>query len=419
MTVLGCIADDFTGGSDVAAALRRSGLSVVLLFGVPEDSTPAPDCDAIVVALKSRTVPVGEAVADTLRSWEWLRARGVPRLYFKYCSTFDSTDEGNIGPVTDALLAAMDESTALICPASPEHGRTVYRGHLFVGDQLLSDSSMRHHPLTPMTDPNLVEVLCRQTAGPVGLLDLSSVRGGAEVVAERLKDLEASGVRHVVVDATDAADLATVATAAVAMTLTTGGAGLAGALGHVLADDRPEVSPGTDLDLPSGPGIVLAGSCSRATLTQVALAQQSFPSYRLDPVATPDPGDLVQEALTWLRANWNTGPVLMYSSATPDDQARARAAMGSDTSAILETALGELACEAADLGAARIVVAGGETSGAVVQALGVRSVLVLGEEDTGVPWCLPTDEPAVALLLKSGNFGTDDLLVRAMRGAGS
>jgi 3-dehydrotetronate 4-kinase len=419
MTVLGCIADDFTGGTDVAAALRRSGLSVGLMFGVPDGSTSAPECDAIVIALKSRTVPAGDAVADTLLSWEWLRARGVPRLYLKYCSTFDSTDEGNIGPVTDALLAAMDEPTVLICPASPEHGRTVYRGHLFVGDQLLSDSSMRHHPLTPMTDSNLVGVLGRQTPGPVGLLDLSSVRGGAKVVAERLEELEASGVRHVVVDATEAADLTTVATAAVGMPLTTGGAGLAGALGQVLADERPEVSPGEDLLLPSGPGIVLAGSCSRATLNQVALATQSFPSYRLDPVATPDPDKLLGEALTWLRDNWETGPVLMYSSATPDDQARARAAMGPDTAAILETALGELACEAAGLGAARIVVAGGETSGAVVQALGVRSVVVLGEQDTGVPWCLPTGEPAVALLLKSGNFGSNDLLVRALRGADS
>ena len=418
MTLLGCIADDFTGGTDVAAALRRSGLSVLLLLGLPDDALAPPETDAVVIALKTRTVPAGDAVAETLVAHQWLAARGVERIYFKYCSTFDSTDRGNIGPVTDALLSALGATSTLICPASPEHGRTTYRGHLFVGDQLLSDSPMRHHPLTPMTDSNLVAVLGRQTDGRVDLLDLTTVRSGEEAVAARLKDLDSAGVRHVVVDATETDDLLTVAKAAITRHLTTGGAGLAGALGAVLAQGTSPVEgdPVADLDLPPGPGVILAGSCSRATLGQVAHARAHFASYRLDPVATPDPADMRAAATNWLLEHWGSGPVIVYSSALPDEQAAARLAMGPETPHLLEATLGALAGLAVEQGAARIVVAGGETSGAVVQALGVRSVVVLGEADIGVPWCLPTETPGPALLLKSGNFGTEDLLVRAMQG---
>ena len=419
MTLLGCIADDFTGGTDVAAALRRSGLSVLLLFGVPEDATELPASDAVVIALKSRTIPADEAVADSLRAMAWLQDQGVERTYFKYCSTFDSTDQGNIGPVTEALLTSTSAQITLVCPASPEHGRTSYRGHLFVGNQLLSESSMATHPLTPMTDSNLVAVMGRQTTRPVGLLGLDTIRAGRDAIAARLKDLEATGVAHVVVDAIDQQDLLAVADVAEALPLLTGGAGLAGAVGTVLASANlpANAEQGLDANLPPGPGLVLAGSCSRTTLAQVAEAANAFPSYRLDPAATPDPQVMIEQARTWLRDSWGSGPLLMYSSATPVEQEAARLAMGPETSAVLEHALGELAREAADLGVARIVVAGGETSGAVVQALGYRSVVVLGEEDRGVPWCAPTDTPGTVVLLKSGNFGTEDLLVRAMRGA--
>jgi 3-dehydrotetronate 4-kinase len=419
MTFLGCIADDFTGGTDVAAALRRSGLSVVLHFGVPDPGTEAPESDAVVIALKSRTVPAEDAVAESLQALAWLRSQGTERAYFKYCSTFDSTDGGNIGPVTEAFLAATGSPITLVCPASPEHGRTTYQGHLFVGDQLLSESSMRTHPLTPMTDSNLVAVMERQSTRPVGLLALGTIRAGGVAIHERLKDLEASGVAHVVVDAIEADDLVAVAEVVEMLPLLTGGAGLAGALGTVLAATSQHTPSSLDLDFapPAGPGLVLAGSCSRATLGQVARASEVFPSYRLDPAATPDPAVMLDRARSWLREHWGSGPLVMYSSATPAEQEAARAAMGPLTSAILEEQLGELARDASGLGAARIVVAGGETSGAVVQALGYRSVVVLGEEDRGVPWCAPVDAPGAVLLLKSGNFGTEDLLVRAMRGA--
>jgi len=418
--VLGCIADDYTGGTDVAAALRRAGLRTVLLFGVPDEADPLPECDAAVVALKSRTIAAAEAVAVSLQVYRWLAGHGVQQIYFKYCSTFDSTDEGNIGPVTDALLDAADTSESaitLICPASPEHGRTTYRGHHFVGDVLLSDSSMRHHPLTPMTDPNLVRVLSRQTPHRVGLLDLDTVRDGVEAVRSRLADLAGAGVRHVVVDATCDADLDTVAAATRSMAVLTGGAGLARAIGAAAAG--PSTTAGSRNDLPAGPGLILAGSCSAATLEQVDRAAAQFPAHRLDPAATPDPAELLATATDWLKGHLGAGPVMIYSSAGPERRAAALAAMGPTTADVLERTLGELARTAVSLGVRRVVVAGGETSGAVVSALDVQTVLVAAEEDHGVPWCVTTDQPALGLLLKSGNFGRPDLLVRAMEGVTS
>jgi uncharacterized protein YgbK (DUF1537 family) len=411
---LGCIADDFTGGTDVAAALRRAGLTVTLYFGLP-GTAPAPTSDAVVIALKTRTVAAQEAVEESLTALSWLQSQDVDKVYFKYCSTFDSTAEGNIGPVTDALLGAVGERQTVICPASPEHGRTVYQGHLFVGRDLLSESSMRHHPLTPMTDANLVRVLSPQSDGLVGLLRLQVVQEGSDAVAEQLEQLAADGVRHVVVDAVTDGDLQTIVAGAQHLRLLTGGAGLAGALGTALSTHLPVEGP--TVALPGGPGVVLAGSCSAATLEQVAAAEEAFPSHRLDPAATPDPDEMLGKALAWLRANWGAGPLLVYSSAGPHERERARAAMGPDTADVLERTLGHVAREAAALGAARIVVAGGETSGAVVQALDVHTVTVEGEADRGVPWCLTHHEPPMALLLKSGNFGRADLLVRSMEGA--
>lgn len=415
MITLGCIADDFTGGTDVAAALRRAGMSVVLQFGVPADATPLPDVDAVVVALKTRTLPASEAVRESLSALRWLQQSDVEKVYFKYCSTFDSTDAGNIGPVTDALLDALGETATVICPASPEHGRTMYRGHLFVGDDLLSESSMRHHPLTPMTQSKIPDVLARQTTHRVGLLGLPVLRGGPGALARGLDQLIADDVRHVVVDTLDDADLDTVATAFAGLRLLTGGAGLAGALAGVLRS-AATADPAPIDDLPGGPGVVLAGSCSATTLDQVARARGVFASHRLDPVETPDEPAMLDRATTWLRDHWSDGPVLVYSSAGPDDRARARAAMGPETSEILERVLGAVAREAVALGARRVVVAGGETSGAVVQALDVAGVVVGTEADRGVPWLRTTGERPVALLLKSGNFGSEDLLVRAMDG---
>lgn len=395
---LGVIADDYTGATDVAATLRRSGLRVVLHFGLPAAAAVVPDSDAVVIALKTRTVGRGQAVEQSLQAQHWLAEQGATRLYFKYCSTFDSTDEGNIGVVADALAEAVGESLTIVCPASPEHGRTVYRGHLFVGDRLLSESSMRQHPLTPMTDPDLVRVLGRQTEHAVAALSLPVVRRGVEAVQLELDRLRAEGVRHVVTDAVQDQDLRTIARACADRRLLTGGAGLAGALGDpgTRPDEGEEV-------LPSGPGIVLAGSCSTTTLTQVAGAREEMPSFRLRIGAEA-------EALAWLRDHASQ-TVMLYASAPPEEQG------GPGEAEVFEKTLAELGERAVELGYRRLVVAGGETSGAVVKALGVESVEVTAEADRGVPWCLSTTEPRIALLLKSGNFGTRDLLSRAARGA--
>ncbi|WP_214110128.1 3-oxo-tetronate kinase [Acrocarpospora catenulata] len=402
MTVLGCVADDYTGGTDVAAALRRSGLRTVLLFGTPPPGVDIPDCDAVVVALKTRSAPAREAVAASLAARDRLTGLGARRVYFKYCSTFDSTDEGNIGPVADALTEAAGERLTVVCPAAPEHGRTVYQGHLFVGDRLLSESPMRHHPLTPMTDPDLVRVLGAQTQYGVALVAHQTIARGQDAVRAALDELEARGVRYAVTDAVDDRDLDVVARAAAHLPVLTGAAGLARAAGALAASRTPVRD---DLPvLPSGPGVVLAGSCSAATLEQVARAREHMPSHRLDPAG----GDLAGKAIHWLETHFGgSGQVMVYSSAPPEERSPGSAE-------ILEQALAAVAARAAQLGARRIVVAGGETSGAVVNALGVTGAVVGGEADPGVPWLLTTGHPPLALLLKSGNFGRPDLLVQAV-----
>lgn len=416
--LLGCVADDYTGATDVATALRRSGFRPAILFGgVPGDRRAPRGTDAVVVALKSRTAPPADAVSWSLEAADWFDGLGVRRVFHKYCSTFDSTDAGNIGPVTDALLDRSGARSTVICPSSPVHGRTVYGGQLFVHEQLLSESPMRHHPLTPMTDSDLVRVLGRQTPHPVALLPHAVVRSGPEAVRERLESLEADGVRHVVTDAIDDADLRVIAAATQHLSVLTGAAGLAAALAPdgVSAGYPPARSGAgrTDVELPAGPAVVLAGSCSRATLEQLAYARERMPSHRLDPLATPDAEQMRAQALSWLRDHLGGPPVLVYSSAGPEERAAAAEVFGARTAEIFEDVLGDLARAARGSGARRIVVAGGETSGAVIQRLGVESALVGHEEDPGVPWLLTQDEPSTALLLKSGNFGRADLLLRA------
>jgi 3-dehydrotetronate 4-kinase len=408
---LGCVADDYTGGTDVASALRRQGLGTLLLFGPPRPDWAAADADAVVVALKSRNRPPAEAVAVSLAAQRWLREQGIGALFFKYCSTFDSTDDGNIGPVADALLEAAGSRFTVVCPTSPEHGRTVHQGHLFVGDRLLSESSMRHHPLTPMTDPDLVRVLGRQTPHRVALVPSEEVRQGPAVVAAAFERLRGQEVRFAVTDATTDDDLATVAAAARDLPVVTGAAGLVRLLAASLARE-PSTSRRERLStapLPGGPVLILAGSSSAATLEQVARARERFPAYRLDPVADPDPGDLRAKAVDWMDRHLEGGTVLVYASAPPSERDQA----GSGAARALELTMAELARAAVGRGVRRIVVAGGETSGAVVDGLGIDRVVVAREEDLGVPWLVTSGPAPLALLLKSGNFGRPDLLLRA------
>ncbi|MBQ0854702.1 four-carbon acid sugar kinase family protein [Streptomyces sp. BH-SS-21] len=412
---IGCIADDFTGGTDVAAAFRRAGLRTALVFGTPDDTTVLPaDCDAAVVALKSRSTPADEAVADSLAAQRWLWAKGAAQVYFKYCSTFDSTAKGNIGPVTDALMNAAGAAVTLHCPASPPNGRTVYRGHLFVHDQLLSDSPLRHHPLNPMTDPVLVRLLAAQTPHQVALIDWPTVRQGVEAVRDALVAHRQAGVRHVVADALTDDDLAVLGAAALELPVVAGAAGLAEGLGHAY----PAAATAAPEPLPrGGRAAVLAGSCSARTLEQIAqFYAADLPSLHLDVLAAATGRDVTGEALAWYDAQDGDRPVLIYASASPEELAAVQAQLGvAEAAAQVEELLGTLASHLVDRGVRRLLVAGGETSGAVTTALGVRAVLVGEEADPGVPWTYATTARGdLALMLKSGNFGAPDLFTRAL-----
>ncbi|HZQ81495.1 MAG TPA: 3-oxo-tetronate kinase [Gaiellaceae bacterium] len=381
------IADDVTGATDLCGALARAGLRPVQTIG----PWPAelPQCDAVVVALKSRTAPVAAAVAESLRALAWLQELDAERIFFKYCSTFDSTPEGNIGPVADALLDALGEEFTVVCPAYPENGRTVYLGHLFVHGRLLSESSLAHHPLTPMTDADLVRVLGRQTQRPVTLVPHDVVARGAEAIAAQFAE------GYAVVDAIDGADLIALGAACRELRLVTGAAGLGEAVASALG------LPPRVLEQPAveGPAAVIAGSCSQATMAQVERMASRHTAIRLEPRGA-DVGD---EAVAALAA----GPVLVYASAPPEEREAADAAA-------VEERLGAVARRLADAGARRIVVAGGETSAAVVQALGIRVLQVGAEIARGVPWMTTVDEPRLALALKSGNFGGPDFFLEAV-----
>jgi uncharacterized protein YgbK (DUF1537 family) len=412
--LLGAIADDMTGATDLCSTLVREGMRTVQTIGVARD-LELPDVDAVVVGLKSRTAPVADAVRDSREALDWLRELGARQFFFKYCSTFDSTPEGNIGPVADALLDALGAELTIVCPAYPANGRTVYRGHLFVGDTLLSDSSMAQHPLTPMTDSNLVRFLGRQTPRQVGLVPFEVVRSGPAAVERMLADLRTAGVAYAVVDALDGSDLRTIGSACASLPLVTGGAGVA--LG--LPDNfrragllRPHAGA-PEPQRVEGPVAVIAGSSSSATREQVRVMSEHYPSLKLDPL-DGDAGALASQAAEQL----SDGAVLVYSTASPEEVARVQERLGVEgASRNVESALGEVARHLVVAGARTVVVAGGETSGAVVAALGIRALEVGREIATGVPWMTSLRQPRLTLALKSGNFGGRDFFLKAIEAA--
>jgi len=413
--LLGCIADDFTGATDLANTLVRQGMSTVVLLGVPNGRVP--DADAVVVALKSRSIPAGDAVRLSLNALDYLKRGGARQYYFKYCSTFDSTDAGNIGPVADALLAALGVAFTVACPAFPTNKRTIYQGNLFVGDQLLAESSMRDHPLNPMTDSSLVRVLQRQAQGKVGLIPFVVVTQGAAAIKAEMQRLALTGVRHAIVDALTDQHLFAVGEACSEMQLLTGGSGLALGLPENFRRVKLlKTAAASELPRVGGHAVVLSGSCSAATQRQVAALQRQCESFALDALALArDPG-VVAKALAWARPRLGQKPLLIYSTAAPKQIEEVQAALGRERAgAMVEQALGEIAKDLVARGARRLVVAGGETSGAVVTALGITGLRVGAEIDPGVPWTASLDEKPIALALKSGNFGGDDFFLKAFR----
>jgi uncharacterized protein YgbK (DUF1537 family) len=397
--LLACIADDLTGATDLGVTLAREGLSVVQVNGVP-GQLPAPRTDAVVVALKSRTSAPAEAVAWSLESLEWLRRAGARRVYFKVCSTFDSTPRGNIGPVADALLEALEAPFALVTPAYPRNARTVYRGNLFVGEVPLAESGMRDHPLTPMRDSNLVRVLAAQTRHPVGLVGFDAVEGGAAAVRARSAALRQEGCRYGIVDAIRDEHLVAAGEACADMPLAVGGAGLAMGIARSLARRAPKAAEPA-LPKVGGAAAILAGSCSEATLAQVAAAKGRYPSLRLDPAKLD-----ADAALAWAKPRLGDGPVMLYTSAPPGERAGGR-------EADIEQAFRAIAKGLAAAGVRRFVVAGGETSGAVAEALGARALAIGPEIAPGVPWTATLGGEPMLLALKSGNFGGPDFFMQA------
>ncbi len=416
MALLGCIADDFTGATDLASTLVKGGMRAVQLIGVPKPGDAIPEADVLIVALKSRTAPAREAVADSLSALAWLQKAGCRQFFFKYCSTFDSTEAGNIGPVADALTEALGSGFALACPAFPTNGRTVFQGHLFVGAVLLNESGMENHPLTPMTDANLVRVLSRQTTGTVGLVPFATVDAGAVAIRKAMTGLKEIGRRYAIVDAVTDAHLRAIGEAAEGHALITGGSGVALGLpenfrrqGLLAASD-----PGALPDV-AGHAAVLAGSCSRATLFQIGNARGEVPTLELDALATPDVAALTAQALEWMEGKLGAAPIVIAASAPPDKVAALQAKLGREAAgALVEEVLANVAEALVARGVRRLVVAGGETSGAVVQRLGVRALRIGGEIDPGVPWTYAegSGEPML-LALKSGNFGAPDFFTKA------
>jgi uncharacterized protein YgbK (DUF1537 family) len=418
-TLLGVIADDFTGATDIASMLARGGLRTVMVIGVP--AGPLPAADAIVVALKSRTARVAQAVEQSLAALRALQSAHAHRFIFKVCSTFDSTPEGNIGPVADALMDALDTDLALVCPAFPENGRTVFRGHLFVADELLSDSGMRSHPLTPMTDANLVRVLQAQSRRRVGLLRHDTVAAGATAVRSRIAELLAQGVGLVIADAIDDPALRVLGDVGADWPLLVAGSGLALGLPAAYAE-RGWVTPavGADqLDPLPGPAAIVSGSCSQATRGQVARWREAGAAARaIDCRALCQSAEaadaVVDAALAWARETLPRRPLLIHAGVEPVQLAALQAEFGVDRAGVaVEQALARIAVGLVDAGVSRLVVAGGETSGAVVQALGVQSLRIGPAICPGVPWTQCADRP-LWLALKSGNFGGPDFFAQAL-----
>jgi uncharacterized protein YgbK (DUF1537 family) len=414
--LLGCIGDDFTGSTDLASFLVASGMRTIQLTGLPEETYDLSDVDAAVISLKSRTQEPKAAVADSLRALEWLRSYDCKQYYFKYCSTFDSTDKGNIGPVADALLEALGESFTIACPALPVNGRTVYNGYLFVNGVLLNESGMQHHPLTPMNDANLVRVLGRQTGGKVGLVGQAAVSMGADAIRRRYAELAAAH-RYAVTDALFTKDLVEIGHASNELKLLTGGSGLAVGLADNFEKQGlfAKAPNAAQLDRIEGEALILSGSCSNATLEQVAVFKARHLALKLDPLALHQGSQTPEWAMRWFQDNRHQGPLMVYATDHAGAVKRCQDELGSERAGtLIERTFAEIARAAATQGVTRFIVAGGETSGAVVQALGVKALKIGPPIAPGVPVTQTLGGKPLLLALKSGNFGDGDFFAKAL-----
>ena len=414
--LLGCIADDFTGATDLANNLVRAGMRVVQAIGVPATPLDA-EVDAVVVALKSRTIAPAEAIAQSLAALRWLQAQGAQQIYFKYCSTFDSTPQGNIGPVTEALMEALQCDFTIATPAFPDNKRTVFKGYLFAGDVLLNESGMQNHPLTPMTDPNLVRVLQAQCKRKVGLIDHAVVARGAAAITERIEQLKGEGMTIAIVDAVSNDDLLRLGPAIAKIPLVTAGSGVA--IGLPANFGLAPSSQASALPAAAGLRAVVSGSCSLATNRQVLdFIQRGGAALAIDPLRIAAGVDVAAETLAWATPLVGKQPVLVYSTAEAGAVKSVQGRLGvEEAGAMVERTIAAIARGLVERGVRQLVVAGGETSGACVQALGIAQMQIGPQIDPGVPWCHARTDVAegtsVHIALKSGNFGGDDFFTKA------
>jgi len=415
--LLGCIADDFTGATDLASFLVASGMRTVQLMGVPTGPVDLSEADAVVIAMKTRTQATNEAVADSLEALKWLNQYQCEQYYFKYCSTFDSTSEGNIGPITDAFLDALGSEFTIACPSLPVNGRSVYNGYLFVNGVLLNESGMQHHPLTPMTDANLVRVLESQTKHPVGLVTFDTLATGVEATRDAFSELQKQGKRYAIMDTLNYDNLVTIGHASRELKLLTGGSGLA--IG--LADNfeaKGLLTKSTDsgeLTKVAGDAIVLSGSCSVATREQVAVFSKNHLSIKIDPMKISQGEQTASDVVNWYQSNREQGPLLIYATDHPDAVKKVQAELGVEQAGLLvEGLMAEVVTELADLGVTKFIVAGGETSGSVVQALKINALKIGKSIAPGVPMTQTLDESPKLVALKSGNFGDKDFFQKAV-----
>ena len=415
---LGCIADDFTGATDLANMLVKGGLKTIQLLGTPSKNDVFPSVDAVIIALKTRTIPVEDAIEQSLQAMNWLKNAGAKQFFFKYCSTFDSTDEGNIGPVIDALMAGLETQFTIACPAFPETERTIFKGHLFVGDKLLSDSPMKNHPLTPMTDSNLVSTLSRQTSQKVGLVEYTNISGGPSEIKKAFNQLQKEDVAIAVTDVLNDEHLYFLGEAVKDFKLITGGSGIALGLPSQLKSHENHKEETTVHKLPEvlGKELILSGSCSEMTLAQVNEFSKKYCTLKLNPVELAESNSALDNAVDWVIQAKGKKPILVYASAPPDAVKEVQQRLGRDlASSTVENALAKIARAAVQNGFRRIVVAGGETAGAVVSNLGIKGIMIGEQIDPGVPTTVSIGNPLIGLVLKSGNFGSADFFEKALK----
>jgi len=415
---LGCIADDFTGATDLANMLVKGGLKTIQLLGNPSKEDVVPSVDAVIIALKTRTIPVEEAIEQSLQALNWLKNAGAKQFFFKYCSTFDSTDEGNIGPVIDALMEALETQFTIACPAFPETERTIFKGHLFVGDKLLSDSPMKDHPLTPMTDSNLVSTLSRQTSQKVGLVEYKDILAGPSAIRKAFDQLQKEDVAIAVTDVLNDEHLYFLGEAVKDFKLITGGSGIALGLPSQFKsrNNHQEETRAHSLPKVLGKELVLSGSCSEMTLAQVDEFSKRYSTLKLNPIELAENNSALANAVDWVIQAKGKEPILVYASAPPDAVNQAQKKLGRDlASSTVEKALAKIALSAVQNGFRRIVVAGGETAGAVVSNLGIKGIMIGEQIDPGVPTTVSIGDPSIGLVLKSGNFGSADFFEKAFK----